>query len=160
MKLFGLQEIDLKIQNRLTSTIEQRTYLSKFLLRPINTQKIIKISYIKIPEFLASLSGLLVNTLIIMRIIMFSFNKLEAKQNIINKIMKYKDLIKSNNQQTLNYLSNKFVDDNYRLRRSSIFSKNGINLKLQINEVEKRDFKLKETQLCSIILRKYMIYRL
>ena len=55
-------------------------------------------SFIKIPEFLASLSGLLLNILIILKLFMFYFDELEANQNIIDEIMKYKDLIKTNNQ--------------------------------------------------------------
>jgi hypothetical protein len=58
------------------------------------------VSFIKIPEFLALFSGLLLNILIILRLFMFYFNELEAKQNIIDKIMKYKDLVKNNNQDS------------------------------------------------------------
>lgn len=122
MKMFSIQNIDLPIEDRINSKLEQKNYLAKFILRSINNEKLIKVSYVKIPEFLATLSGLLLNTLIILKYFLFLFNNLEAKQKIINKIMKYKDMIKLNNKKTLNYISNKFDDDNFRLRRLSRLS--------------------------------------
>jgi len=118
MKSYTLQLIDLPINDRINSRLKEKSFLSKYIIRSINNQKIIKISYVKIPEFLASLSGLLMNTLIILNIFLFYFNNIEAKQKIINKIMKYKDIIKSSNLDTLNYLSNKFDDDNFKNRIS------------------------------------------
>lgn len=120
MKLYTLQVIDVAIDNRLDSPLEERSYLSKFFLRSINNLKIIKVSYIKIPEFLASLSGLIVNALFILKIIIFYYNSLEAKQSIINKIMKYKDIIKSNNRKTLDYISNNFKNENFRSRSITV----------------------------------------
>lgn len=122
MKVHSIQNVDLPIDNRINSSLEQKNFLSKFIIRSINNQKLIKVSYIKIPEFLASLSGLLINSLLILKYFMFLFNNLEAKQNIISKIMKYKDIIKANNKKTSEYVSKKFDDERFRHRRLSRLS--------------------------------------
>jgi len=122
MKMFSSQEISAPIQDRSISTIEDRLNLNKFILRAVNNQKVVMLSFVKIPEFLASLSGLLVNLLVILAILIRALNTFEAKQSIMNKIMKYKDLIKSNNVHSLDYLSKKFKDHNFIERQNSIHS--------------------------------------
>jgi hypothetical protein len=116
MKLYKIEEIDFAMKNRLNSNLDEKSYLSKYYIRSINNYKFVKVSFVKIPEFLASLSGLLFNGLIILNYILNYFNSLEAKQKIINKIMKYKDVIKTNNSKSLEYLSTKFCDDNFKTR--------------------------------------------
>jgi len=120
MKLFSSQEIPAPIPDRPSSTLDDRLNLNKFILRAVNNQKIVKLSFVKIPEFLASLSGLLVNMLVILAILMKALNTFEAKQKIMSKIMKYKDLIKSNNKNSLVYLSNKFKNHHFTERKSSL----------------------------------------
>ncbi len=113
MKLFSNQEINSPIFNRETYKKEEKSYLNKFLLRAVNNQKTVKLAFVKIPEFLASLSGLLINILIILRIIFTALNFFEAKQSIMSKIMKYKDIIKKTDKNSLNYLEKKFHNNNY-----------------------------------------------
>lgn len=144
MKLFTIQNVDLPIDDRFESKLEEKNFLSKFVIRSINNQKLIKVSYVKIPEFLASLSGLLLNTLLILNYVMFLFNNLEAKQKIINKIMKYKDIIKTNNKKTLDYITKKFDDDNFRLRRLSRLSH--INENNNTNKTDNNPFVKKYSQ--------------
>jgi len=127
MKLFSIQNIDMPISDRINSSLSEKNYLAKYIIRSINNQKLIKLSYIKIPEFLASLSGLLLNCLIILQYFMCLFNNLEAKQNIISKIMKYKDIIKSNNKKTLEYMNSKFDYEKFRTRRSRTSQSHSIN---------------------------------
>lgn len=122
MKMYSSQEIPAPIQDRSLSNLDDRLNLNKFILRAVNNQKVVKLSFVKIPEFLASLSGLLVNMLVILAILMRALNTFEAKQSIMNKIMKYKDIIKSNNKNSLDYLSNKFKDHNFTERQNSIHS--------------------------------------
>jgi hypothetical protein len=108
MKIFQKLEILSPIQNREYSKLEDNTKLNKFIIRAVNESKIVKLSFIKIPDFLAGLSGLLVNMLLVLTVLMTFLNRFEAKQSIMNKIMKYKDAVKENNQNTLDYLNNKF----------------------------------------------------
>lgn len=122
MKMFSYQEIPAPIQDRSMSKLDDRLNLNKFFLRAVNIQKNVKLSYVKIPELLASLSGLLVNLLVILAILMKTLNTFEAKQSIMSKIMKYKDIIKSNSKNSLDYLSNKFKDHNFVERQNSIHS--------------------------------------
>jgi len=122
MKLYSSQAIPAPIQDRSSTKLDDRLNLNKFILRAVNNQKVVKLSFVKIPEFLASLSGLLVNLLVILAILMTTLNTFEAKQSIMGKIMKYKDIIKNNNQKSLDYLSKKFKDHNYTERSNSIQS--------------------------------------
>jgi hypothetical protein len=108
MKIFEKLEILSPIYNRGNSKLDDNTKLNKFIIRAINDSKIVKLSYVKIPDFLAGLSGLLVNMLLVLTVLITALNRFEAKQKIMNKIMKYKDAIKENNQSTLDYLNNKF----------------------------------------------------
>lgn len=119
MKIHSSQEIPAPILNRSLSSLDERYYLNKFFLRAVNDTKEVKLSFIKIPEFLATLSGLLVNMLVILAILMKALNTFEAKQSVMSKIMKYKDVIKANHRKSLNYLSNKFKDHSFLERRSS-----------------------------------------
>jgi hypothetical protein len=112
MKIFEKLEILSPISNREKSKLADNTKLNKFIIRAINDSKIVKLSYVKIPDFLAGLSGLLVNMLLVLTILITTLNRFEAKQSIMNKIMKYKDTVKENNQSTLDYLNNKFKDLN------------------------------------------------
>ncbi len=108
MKLFSNQEIMSPILDREKYTKEEKPYLNKFFFRAVNNQKTVKLSFVKIPEFLASLSGLLVNLLVVLSIIINALNFFEAKQTIMSKIMKYKDLIFNNDISSLKYLEKKF----------------------------------------------------
>jgi hypothetical protein len=127
MKLFTSQEIIAPIQDRANSPLDDKQNLAKFILRAVNNQKEVKLSFVKIPELLASLAGLLVNLLVVMKIVMEFLNLLEAKQNVMNKIMKYKDVIKQNNKNTLDYLATTFQE--HRSRRSSLDSNENKKLK-------------------------------
>lgn len=108
MKLFTNQEIMSPILDRENYAQEEKTYLNKFFLRAVNNEKTVKLSFIKIPEFLASLSGLLVNLLVILKIMLTALNFFEAKQTIMTKIMKYKDVINKTDKTSLDYLEKKF----------------------------------------------------
>ncbi len=122
MKMFSSQEISAPIEDRSLSKLDERFYLNKFILRAVNNQKVVKLSFIKIPEFLASLSGLLVNLLVILTVLIKALNTFQAKQSIMSKIMKYKDIIKDNNKNSLDYLTKKFKDHQFSERHNSISS--------------------------------------
>jgi len=122
MKLYSNQVILAPIQDRYSTKLDDSLNLNKFILRAVNNQKVVKLSFIKIPEFLASLSGLLVNLLVILAILMKTLNTFKAKQSIMSKIMKFKDIIKQNNQKSLDYLSKKFKDNNNSERSNSFQS--------------------------------------
>lgn len=118
IKKFSTHEILTPIDNRKYSKLKDKNILFKFYIRAVNNVKIIKISLVKIPEFLASVSVVLVNSLVILNIIISMINNLEAKQSIMSKIMKYKDVILSNHQQTMDYLEKKFVNEDFKKKNS------------------------------------------
>jgi hypothetical protein len=122
IKLFEKEENISPIRNRGKSKLEDRRRLNKFFLRAVNNIKIVKVSNQKIPDFLAGLSGLLVNMLVVLRILMTFLNSFEAKQSIMNKIMKYKDDVKLDNKVSLDYLNKKFKDESYYERRNNFLS--------------------------------------
>jgi len=126
MKLFSSQEIMSPITDRETSSKEEKAYLNKFFLRVVNNERTVKLSFVKIPEFLASLSGLLVNMLIIIKIFMTAWNFLQAKQTIMSKIMKYKDVLTKTDKSSLNYLEKKFKNANKDLNKDN-YSRNNMN---------------------------------
>lgn len=113
MKLYSNQEILSPLINRGNSQKEEKNYLNKFFLRAVNNEKIVKLSFVKIPELLASLTGLLVNILVVLSIILTALNYFEAKQNIISKIMKYKDVIYKNDKNSLTYLHKRFKKNDF-----------------------------------------------
>ena len=136
MKLFSSQEIPASIQNRETSGLgEDRKYLNKFILRAVNNVKNVKLSFVKIPEFLATLSGLLVNLLLILSFLMINLNKFEAKQKIMSKMMKYKDLIKDDTKNSLDYLAKKFKKHNNTEMRNSVNSRSMNKNKISDGEI-------------------------
>ena len=118
IKLFSNQEILTPIDNRKESKLKDKNTLFKFYIRAVNNVKLIRISLVKIQEFLASISGLLVNLLVILNIILSMINNLEAKQSIMSKIMKYKDVIFSDHQETMDYLEKKFENEDFKKKNS------------------------------------------
>ena len=143
MKLYSKDDISVSISERDTSTIGDNLQLAKFFLKAINLQKIVKRSYQKIPEVLASISGLLVNLLIGIGIVMTLLNAFKAKQEVMHGILKYKENIKDKNKETLSYLNDSFNDpkikkilDEAKISRQTIYSK---DRKSSINDVNIKD---------------------
>jgi hypothetical protein len=110
IKFFSNQEIMAPISDRLNYTRSDNKNMYKFIMKAINNVKIVRFSFVKIPDFLASLSGLLLNLLLVLTVIFNLFNYFDAKQNIISKIMKYKDFITKGHKKALDYLERKFIN--------------------------------------------------
>jgi len=130
MKLNLREEVSVSMNERNTSKLDDKLNLSKFFIKSINMQKIVKRSYQKIPEVLANISGLLVNLLIVLGIAMTFINIFKAKQHVMNGILKYKENIKDENKGTLTYLSNSFKDPKIiklieKNRKETIYKKFG-----------------------------------
>ena len=130
MKLNLREEVSVSMTERNTSKLDDKLNLSKFFIKSINMQKIVKRSYQKIPEVLANISGLLLNLLIVLGIAMTFINIFKAKQHVMNGILKYKDNIKDENKGTLTYLSNSFKDPKIiklieKNRKETIYKKFG-----------------------------------
>ncbi len=108
MQVANKEEISVSMSQRDKTNLEDKLNLVKFFFRGLNNQKQVLRSYQKIPTFLANLSGLLVNGLVALAIVMTFVNKFKAKQTIMHKILKYKENIKDENQDNLRYLKENF----------------------------------------------------
>jgi len=88
--------------------------LIKYFIRPNMKKSVILVTLIKIPEFLSGISAICTNSLILLNLIISYFNHVKAKQKIIQKIMKYNDIIKIQNKGYFNYftrhLKEKMID--------------------------------------------------
>ena len=114
MKLFNKDEIFVTLFNRETTQLSDKLNLVKLYLRSNNFQKIIRRSYQKIPDLLAGISGLLVNLLICLGVVMTVLNEFKAKQNIMNGLLHYKDIIKHKYYEVLHSMNEKFNDPKIR----------------------------------------------
>ena len=150
IKMHSSLEIPVNLPSRFNSDNPDKFKLVKFFIRAVNNEKNIYKSYQKLPEFLASISGLLVNLLMIMSIIMRFINEFKARQHVMSKIIKYKDLLKENNQETLTNLTNKFNDkqlwDSIHLQknRRTLFIGRSFNNGNSINSFNIKESDLKD----------------
>jgi len=148
MKLALKEEISVSIAERDSSTLDDKFNLAKFFLRAQNLQKIVKRSYQKIPEVLASMSGLLLNLLIGIGIVMTILNTFKAKQNVMNGILKYKDNIKDKNKETLSYLNDSFNDPKIKKIIEETYNKERIFKKASPDQDnDSMDFEVKKDEI-------------
>jgi hypothetical protein len=130
MNLLSSQEITVSMPSRNITKLSDKQNLAKFFLRAANSIKQVQKSYQKLPEFLAGLSGLLVNLLVVIGIFMHLINQFKATQKVMNKILKYKDNIKEKNQDQLSYLIQKFKENDI-VRKITVTPKSN-----QVSDIE------------------------
>jgi len=125
--------------NRTFLTEDSKYKLNKFILRAEVTTKQIIVSFMKISEFLSNVLAILVNTLVILNLIIIPLNEFKALQSISEKVMKIKDILKSENKHLLNYFNEKFkINKTFNIKEN--FNKR--NYKFVLDKFENiNDFK-------------------
>jgi hypothetical protein len=146
MKLFSNDEVSVSIPERNKSMVDDKGNLAKFFIRAVNNDKTILKSYQKIPEFLASISGLLVNMLVFMAILLTFYNQFQAKQYVMTKIMKYKDILKEKNSDSLKYLADKFNEKEIQ-DRLDVISKSAFDEERDSHSINGNNDTLRERML-------------
>jgi hypothetical protein len=148
MKFFSNQEIMDPLPDRLNYPQPDNKNMYKFILKAINNVKIVRFSFVKIPDFLASLSGLLLNLLLVLTVVFNLFNYFDAKQNIISKIMKYKDFITQGHKKALDYLEKKFIyaEEDILKRNRTLNHNNNNNKDNNIDDKSKYNLNLNEKE--------------
>jgi hypothetical protein len=102
LQLGQKQEYSASIPDRSIAPYDNNITLLKFFFRASPSITIIDRSYQKLTEFLANMGGLISNLLLVIFVVVTFFNKFWGEENILNKILKYKEHLKY--KQNENYV--------------------------------------------------------
>lgn len=95
-------------EDRLIKKTRDFNALTKMYIRSTTSFTQLRRVYMKVPQYLADMSGLLSFIMIILFFVMNSINTFKAEQSIINKIFKFKEDLSNKNIEKINYLKEKF----------------------------------------------------
>jgi hypothetical protein len=112
------------IDDRMNTTNSDRNLLYKIYIRSNQLVRGVKRDFQKLPTFIANVSGILSNILVIMFVVINFVNEFKLKQSLINKVFNFKDHI-LNNESMIDKI-NKIIKESYSRKNST----KKINLKL------------------------------
>jgi hypothetical protein len=94
--------------------------IAKFYIRSSSKVTLIKRKYQKLSDYMANIGSLISNLFLFLWIIMTYINKFSARQEIMNKTLKFKDYFKNKNQENVYEVLKKFVEGNENCKQKII----------------------------------------